>query len=68
MDLGTDTVAAYQRSYNGEKILVVQNLDQSAHEITISDDAVEIITGTSISRGNISVEPFQYLWLLVANE
>jgi maltose alpha-D-glucosyltransferase/alpha-amylase len=68
MDLGTDTVAAYQRSYNGEKILVVQNLDQSAHEITISDDAVDIITGTSISRGNISVEPFQYLWLLVANE
>jgi maltose alpha-D-glucosyltransferase/alpha-amylase len=67
VDFGTDAMAAYKRSYNGESILVIQNLDQIAHEISIPENAIDIISDTPVSRGSITVEPFQYLWLLISD-
>jgi maltose alpha-D-glucosyltransferase/alpha-amylase len=67
VDFDNKAVAAYKRSYKGKKILVVQNLDINAHTITVTNDATDLITDTQVSRGSISIEPFQYLWLLISN-
>ena len=67
VDFDIKAIVAYKRSYNGEKILVIQNLDKKAYDVTIDHDVIDLITDKRISRDSLSIEPFQYLWLLITN-
>ena len=67
MDFDNKAIVAYKRSYDGEKILVIQNLNKFAYEVTIDHDVIDLITDTQISRGDVSIQPFQYLWLKISS-
>jgi maltose alpha-D-glucosyltransferase / alpha-amylase len=74
----TEKVAAYFRSYSGERILVVNNLSVSRQKISvdISGSSIQMMTDLlvgeefSLSNGGnlqLNLEPYQYLWLRVDN-
>lgn len=76
VECDSTAVAAYLRSYQGEQVLVVNNLSSTAQSVALSlpegqlatTAPVDLLSGTSLPRakGNLlmlSLEPYQYLWL-----
>ena len=65
MEVGTTAIAAYLREYEGERILVLNNLTKKSQEIhlpfKIPATATEIITQTFQSPAHLA--PYQYLWI-----
>jgi glycosidase len=66
VDVGTKKVAAYTRNYDGESILVLNNLTDSNITINLAGEYQDLLTGTSYSPGDLDILPYQYLWLLPA--
>ena len=67
--LGDDSIAAYTRRFEGEHILVVNNLDSRTRQArippTVRGRYVELLSGEPRSLGpSVTVQPSQYLWLL----
>lgn len=72
IDCDNNQIAAYRRTYNGETILVFQNLGDQTQNISykpkrsmkIRTDLLTKMEFTSIhGRVNMQLEPYQYLWL-----
>jgi maltose alpha-D-glucosyltransferase/alpha-amylase len=74
IDTSTMAVAAYLRSYQSEKVLVLNNLSSSHQSILIAlpasgvSHSVDLCSGSRFSMKNadrieIELEPYQYLWL-----
>lgn len=72
IDCNNDQIAAYRRTYNGETILVFQNLGDQTQNISykpkrsmkIRTDLLTKMEFTSIhGRVDMQLEPYQYLWL-----
>lgn len=68
VDFENDRIAAYKRIYKKETILVLQNLSDEPQEPTITQDALDILTGESHSRGDIILSPYGFKWLLVGSK
>lgn len=72
IDCDNNQIAAYRRTYNGETILVFQNLGDQTQNISykpkrsmkIRTDLLTKMEFTSIhGRVDMQLEPYQYLWL-----
>jgi len=74
IDTTTDTVAAYLRAYQNEKVLVVNNLSSSHQSIRAdlpvsgSVQPIDLMSDSLLPRTNsgwieIDLESYQYLWL-----
>lgn len=72
INCNNDQIAAYRRTYNGETILVFQNLGDQTQNISykpkrsmkIRTDLLTKMEFTSIhGRVDMQLEPYQYLWL-----
>ncbi len=68
IETGNPTVAAYLRQYNGEALLIFNNVSASvqAIEIPVAHQAKynNLITGETLALGHkIFLEPHSYLWL-----
>lgn len=64
-DAGTNAVAAYQRTCNNEKLLILNNLSEQTTATKIACDGMDILTGENIPSGTLTLAPFQYRWLLI---
>jgi maltose alpha-D-glucosyltransferase/alpha-amylase len=65
-DVGTKSVAAYTRGHNSEHLLILNNLSNSAHTITLPKSPqgyVNLLSGKDISSSAIDLQPYQFLWL-----
>jgi maltose alpha-D-glucosyltransferase/alpha-amylase len=67
VDVGTSGVAAYLREYQGERLLILNNVTDGNLEInlpfTIPPDATEILTGEHPLPTPLTLSPYQYLWI-----
>ena len=67
LDLGNQAVAAYRRQYQGERFIVINNLGDQIVNLSLPANPMgylNVLGGQSISQQNITLEPFQFLWLL----
>jgi maltose alpha-D-glucosyltransferase/alpha-amylase len=76
VDCKNQAVAAYQRLYSGDRLLVINNLSSSKQTVSIplpditSLKPVELLTGEKLppthgDQLSLSLEPHQYLWLKI---
>jgi maltose alpha-D-glucosyltransferase/alpha-amylase len=65
VDMNTGAVAAYIRKYDNESILVIHNLSDKPQAISIVQNTTDTFTGTKHQKGNLTLQPFQYRWLLI---
>ncbi|MDP1713762.1 MAG: maltose alpha-D-glucosyltransferase [Anaerolineales bacterium] len=72
IDCNNDQIAAYRRTYNGETILVFQNLGGQIQNISYkpkrpmkirTDLLTQLEFASSNGRVDLQLEPYQYLWL-----
>jgi maltose alpha-D-glucosyltransferase/alpha-amylase len=67
IDAGTNGVAAYIRSYEAERILILNNLRDEAQPIhlpfVISPDSFDLIQDNRLGQPPISLAPYQYFWI-----
>ena len=59
-------VAAYTRCYDGQELLIVNNLSSQAVHGWLSEDYAyftDILTEKVFSSGDLKLEPFEFLWL-----
>jgi len=67
LDVDTKAVAAYTRRYQNEHLLVINNLDSQSQTIMLPEDPygyIDLLTDQSVSSGTLTLQPYQYLWLL----
>ena len=64
VDFGANAIAAYKREYNEETILVIHNLDNKAHSVTLAQSATDAFSGDTVPQGVLLIQPMQYHWLL----
>jgi len=63
VDVGTKAVAAYTRSFEDETLLILNNLSDEAQEIELDKPYNDLLTKTDFPAGNLTLQPYQYLWL-----
>jgi maltose alpha-D-glucosyltransferase/alpha-amylase len=76
VDCGSQAIAAYQRVYQDDRLLIINNLSSSKQAVRIpvpgieSLKAVDLLTGENLPQArsdgfSLSLEPHQYLWLKI---
>jgi maltose alpha-D-glucosyltransferase/alpha-amylase len=65
VDAGTCAIAAYQRNYRDETLLILQNLSDQAVEAKITHSGTDLLSGEPVAGGALPLAPFQYRWLLI---
>ena len=72
VDCKNDAIAAYRRTYNGETILVIQNLSEKSQEFScrskgLSKICTDLLTqkeyATEKGKLQLKLKPYKYLWL-----
>ena len=62
---GTNAIAVYQRRYKDETMLIINNLSDKKQTANLpKGNATDLFTHETISLGSITLQPYQYLWLL----
>ena len=56
-------VAAYTRQFEGEKMLILNNLSEEEQEFTLEEDYRDILNEKNIKKGIFTLHPYQYFWL-----
>ncbi len=65
---GTNSIAAYMRKYKNETVLIINNLGGQKQVVRLPfGETLNILTGEAFSLNSLTLQPFQYLWLLVNN-
>jgi maltose alpha-D-glucosyltransferase/alpha-amylase len=67
IDLGNKAVAAYRRHYQGERFIVINNLGGQILNLSLPANPMgylSVLDGITVSQQNITLEPFQFMWLL----
>jgi maltose alpha-D-glucosyltransferase/alpha-amylase len=74
-ECGTEAVAAYQRAYQDERLLILNNLSNAPQTIKLStsSEPTDILTGEHVSaRGDgqpmLTLQPYQYRWLKIDSD
>jgi maltose alpha-D-glucosyltransferase/alpha-amylase len=69
IDVQNKNVAAYTRSFQNERLIILNNLQDSDQVINLSIDlkknVIDILTGQSIKMPVEVLSPYQYLWLSI---
>jgi len=69
VETGTDSVAAYLRKHDNETMLILNNLSEEKQVVRVPlGEALDIFTGGTVSLNSLSLQPFQYLWLLLKTD
>ncbi len=64
LDTGNPAILAYWREYEGERVLVLQNVTDAAQDVNVEDRGyVDLLTGKTYLSGQLALAPYQYLWL-----
>ncbi len=72
VDIGNESIALYQRTYQGETILAMHNVSDRRQQITMPikkpvTGMTDLLTGKKfVASGEglkIALEPYQYFWL-----
>jgi len=65
VDAGTNAIAAYERTYQNETMLILNNLSDKPQSARLaSSQALNAFTHEIITLDTITLEPYQYLWLI----
>ncbi len=59
-------VAAYRRTYNGDRLLILNNLSAQAVSGWLSEDAAsytDMLTGKKFKPGDLKLAPYQFMWM-----
>jgi len=68
VETGTNSVAAYLRKYDHETILVLNNLSEQKQVVRLPfGEGLDVLTDENFPLNSLTLQPFQYLWLLVNN-
>ena len=66
VDAGTNSIAAYSRIYKNETMLILNNLSDQKRTVHLPyAEATNIISHETIRLESLTLQPFQYLWLLI---
>lgn len=66
VNAGANSIAAYARKYKNENMLIVNNLSDQEQAVHLPfNQGVNILSHENISLASLTIQPFQYLWLLV---
>jgi len=66
IEVGTDAVAAYQRTLETDRVLAIHNLSDQAQAIELAEPAqerIDLLTQSRVSQ-QLSLQPYQFLWLV----
>lgn len=66
---GKQTVVAYDRILDSERILVLNNLTDGQVTGALPGDNgkyIDLVTGRQISTGELTIQPYEFLWLIPA--
>ena len=69
MDTGNEAIAGYRRTYQGDELLVLNNLSSQIQHVALnppeiqSGELVDLISETVHTLHNLALEPYQHLWL-----
>jgi maltose alpha-D-glucosyltransferase/alpha-amylase len=67
VNVGTNEVAAYIRSFQEERLLILNNLSDAIQMIDLPFDlpkeAVDLLTGKLINKPDLKLMPYQYYWI-----
>ena len=70
MDVGNESIAAFERIYQGERIFAIHNLSNAQQNVAIKKavtSVTDLLTGEEFHPVNETIEidllPYQYLWL-----
>ena len=56
-------VAAYTRQFEGEKMLILNNLSKMEQEFTLEEDYRNLLSEKVFEKGTLILKPYEYLWL-----
>lgn len=66
LDTGTNAVAAYTRAYQDERMLILNNLSARTQTVRLTvGPASNAFTRQNISPDALTLQPLQYLWLIL---
>ena len=66
IDMGSNTIAAYERIHDDETMLILNNLSDRQQTIHLhGGQAVNAFTGENVSLDSLIIKPFEYLWLIL---
>lgn len=66
LDIGTNAIAAYLRAYKNERLLILNNLGGETQTVRLKPGlASNAFTRQNVSLGTFTLQPFQYLWLIL---
>ncbi len=66
VETGNPAVLAYRRQHQGDEVLVLHNLsdqEQTILQRPITPDRIDLLSGKGYPAGQITLAPYQYLWL-----
>jgi len=62
---GTNAIAAYKRRHRDETMVILNNLSGQKQTVELrKGNAVDVFTNEAISLDAITLQPYQYLWLI----
>ena len=65
VEAGSKSIAAYTRHFQGETLLMINNLSNLPQVAQLSGTYLEVLSGNSLELDfSLALQPYQYLWLL----
>ena len=71
LEVGTKAVAAYIRNYQNEKVFVLNNLSDDQQQVKLPENEngyIDLLTSQGVSHGTLTLQPYQYVWLIAKEE
>ena len=66
VDAGTNSIAAYTRKYQDETMLILNNLSDQKQTVHLPfSEATNILSNETTPLESLTLQPYQYLWLLL---
>lgn len=64
VDTGSDAVLGVDRRYGAERLIAVFNFSEQPQSGSIPADGVELLGGSAVERGRVTLPPYGFLWVL----
>ena len=66
LNVGTNAIAAYKRTYKGETMLILNNLSDKKQTTHLQKSkAVDAFTHEVVTLDTTTLQPYQYMWLIL---
>jgi hypothetical protein len=68
LDLQNEHIAAFERTYRGQTILVIHNMSESTQRVSVETKTsakglTDVLNGKAIKGRTIDLAPYEFLWL-----